>query len=53
MLFRSPNSGDLEEQELVYLTREEGIAAIRNGEVRLASALAAFSLVLGGILPAR
>ncbi len=48
-----PNSGDLEEQELVYLTREEAIAAIRNGEVRLSSALAAFALVLGGILPAR
>ena len=48
-----PDSGDLEEQELVYLTREEAIAAIRNGEVRIASALAAFSLVLGGILPVR
>ena len=49
----APNSGDLEEQELVYLTREEAIAAIRNGEIRLSGALAAFSLVLGGILPAR
>jgi ADP-ribose pyrophosphatase len=48
-----PNSGDLEEQELVYLTREQAIAALRNGEVRIASALAAFSLVLGGIMPAR
>ena len=46
-----PNSGDLEEQELVYLTREEAVAAIRNGEVRMSSALASLSLVLGGILP--
>jgi ADP-ribose pyrophosphatase len=49
----TPDSGDLEEQELVYLTRAEAIQAIRNGEVRLAGALAAFALVLGGILPAR
>jgi ADP-ribose pyrophosphatase len=49
----APDSGDLEEQELVYLTRDEAIAALRNGEVRLASALAAFSLVLGGIMPGR
>ncbi len=49
----APNSGDLEEQELVYLTREETVAAIRNGEVISASALAALSLVLGGILPVR
>ena len=48
-----PDSGDLEEQELVYLTREEAIAAMRNGEVRLSSAIAAFALVLGGIMPAR
>ena len=47
----APNSGDLEEQELVYLTRDEAIAAIRNGEVTTSSALASLSLVLGGILP--
>ena len=52
VLFSLPRK-DLEEQELVYLTREEAIAAIRNGEIRLSGALAAFSLVLGGILPAR
>lgn len=48
-----PNSGDLEEQELVYLTREEVIAAIRNGEVMTSSALAALSVVLAGILPVK
>lgn len=46
-----PNSGDLEEQELVYLTREELVAAIRSGEIVSASALASISLVIGGILP--
>lgn len=46
-----PDSGDLEEQELLYLTRDEIRAAIRKGEVKSASALAAFSLVVGGILP--
>jgi ADP-ribose pyrophosphatase len=49
----APNSGDLEEQEILFLTRAETIAAIRNGEVMTSSALAALSLVLGGILPAR
>jgi ADP-ribose pyrophosphatase len=48
-----PNSGDLEEQELVYLTREETIAAIRGGGIRVAGSLAALALVVGGILPAR
>lgn len=47
----APDSGDLEEQEILYLTREEIRAAIRNGEVKSASALAALSLVIGGILP--
>lgn len=46
-----PDSGDLEEQEILYLTRDEIWAAIRNGEVMSTSALAAFSLVIGGILP--
>ncbi|MBM3548951.1 MAG: NUDIX hydrolase [Alphaproteobacteria bacterium] len=48
-----PNSGDLEEQEILYMTRDEVIAAIRNGEVMTSSALAALCLVLSGILPAR
>lgn len=46
-----PNSGDLEEQELVFLTRAEAVVAIRSGEIRLTGALAALALVLGGILP--
>jgi len=47
----TPDSGDLEEQEILYLTRDEIRAAIRNGEVKSTSALAGFSLVVGGILP--
>jgi ADP-ribose pyrophosphatase len=47
----APDSGDLEEQELLYLTRDEIKTAIRGGQVKSASALAAFSLVIGGILP--
>jgi ADP-ribose pyrophosphatase len=50
---QAPNSGDLEAQELVYLTRAEIADAIRRGEVKIAGTLAVLALVVGGILPGK
>jgi ADP-ribose pyrophosphatase len=48
-----PDSGDLEEMELVYLAEPELRRAMLHNEVRLSSALAALGMVLAGIVPPR
>lgn len=41
-----PNSGDLEETELVYLTPAEALTALKNGEIAVMSCAATLSLAL-------
>jgi ADP-ribose pyrophosphatase len=45
----APDSGDLEEMELVYLGEAELRRALMRNEVRLSSAIAALGMVLAGI----
>jgi hypothetical protein len=46
----APDSGDLEEMELVYLTEAELRRALAANEVKLSSAIAALCMVLAGIV---
>ena len=48
-----PNSGDLEEMELVFLTEAELRRALARNEVKLSSAIAALGMVLAGIFAER
>jgi ADP-ribose pyrophosphatase len=41
-----PNSGDLEEMEILFLTRSRAAAALRNGKIRVVSAALGLSLAL-------
>ncbi|MDK9722574.1 MAG: NUDIX hydrolase [Rhodospirillales bacterium] len=41
-----PNSGDLEETELVYFTRQEALTALKNGEITVLSCAATLALAL-------
>ncbi len=50
---REPDSGDLEEMELVYLSEAEVRKALLSNEVKLGSSIAALGMVLAGILPER
>jgi ADP-ribose pyrophosphatase len=41
----SPNSDDLEESEILLLTRDELLAAIRGGEIHILTQIALVSMV--------
>jgi ADP-ribose pyrophosphatase len=46
-----PNSGDLEDMEVVLMPRDDVRRALQHNEVKLASAMASLALVIGGIVP--
>jgi ADP-ribose pyrophosphatase len=41
-----PNSGDLEDTELLFMTREEALKALKNGEIAVLSCAATLALAL-------